>query len=282
MGVGLCDDPYWGGGFAAGDFGDGAPYDWLVRFGHWSVAIQSAIARHHRLQSLGHIGRDWRDGYIVAILVDLYRAKDGAFGIGGHLYCGSPFDRGDPVPLSGEKLNAKRAFGIAIGFGGVCLLFAPALLDHGVGATSLGSQALLLVAAFLYSTTTIMVRLVNPNLHPVAMSFGFVTLAAVFSIPFSIASWPEGGVVLETRHMVAILGLGALCTGLANMLYVLTIRRVGAVFMTNVGNLAPFWSILVGAVAFSEALPATTFIALAIMLVGVWLVQRRGTGDATT
>jgi drug/metabolite transporter (DMT)-like permease len=184
--------------------------------------------------------------------------------------------------VPGEKLNAKRALGIAIGFGGVCLLFAPALMDHGVGATSLASQALLLVAAFLYSTTTIMVRLVNPNLHPVAMSFGFVTLAAVFSIPFSIASWPEGGVVLETRHMVAILGLGALCTGLANMLYVLTIRRVGAVFMTNVGNLAPFWSILVGAVAFSEALPATTFIALAIMLVGVWLVQRRGTGDATT
>jgi drug/metabolite transporter (DMT)-like permease len=179
--------------------------------------------------------------------------------------------------VANEKLNAKRAVGIAIGFGGVCLLFAPALMDHGVGAASIGSQVLLLVAAFLYGTTTVMVRLVNPNLHPVAMSFGFVTLAAIFSIPFSIAAWPDSGVHLETRHIVAVLGLGAFSTGLANMLYVLTIRRVGPVFMSNVGNLAPFWSILVGAVAFGEALPATTFLALTILLLGVWLVQRQGT-----
>ncbi|MFN5271400.1 MAG: EamA family transporter, partial [Hyphomonadaceae bacterium] len=72
------------------------------------------------------------------------------------------------------------------------------------------------------------------------------------------------------------LGLGVLSTGVANLVYVLTIRRVGPVFMSNVGNLAPFWSILVGALAFGEALPATTFAALAILLFGVWLVQRQG------
>jgi drug/metabolite transporter (DMT)-like permease len=81
---------------------------------------------------------------------------------------------------------------------------------------------------------------------------------------------------VEARHVFAILGLGVLSTGVANLVYVLTIRRVGPVFMSNVGNLAPFWSILVGALAFGEALPATTFAALAILLFGVWLVQRQG------
>jgi drug/metabolite transporter (DMT)-like permease len=176
-----------------------------------------------------------------------------------------------------EKLNARRALGVAIGFGGVCLLFAPALLSTGLGGASIQSQILLLVAAFLYGSTSVMVRLVNPSLHPVAMSFGFVTLAAIFSIPFSVASWPGEPIHIEMRHILAILGLGALATGLANLLYVLTIRRVGPNFMSNVGNLAPFWSMLVGAVAFGEALPATAFFALAIMLGGVWLVQRQGT-----
>jgi drug/metabolite transporter (DMT)-like permease len=179
--------------------------------------------------------------------------------------------------VAGEKLNAKRAIGIGIGFGGVCLLFAPTLMDHSIGAASVTSQALLLIAAFLYGATTVMVRLVNPNLHPIAMSFGFVTLAAIFSIPFSIAAWPPEGVNLDTRHLLAVLGLGAFSTGLANMLYVVSIRSVGPVFMSNVGNLAPFWSICVGAIAFGEALPATTFLALAILLAGVWLVQRQGT-----
>ena len=175
-----------------------------------------------------------------------------------------------------EKLNAMRALGVAIGFGGVCLLFAPALSDQSAGATPLLSQGLLLVAAFLYGSTSVMVRLVNPDLHPVAMSFGFVTLAAIFSIPFSIVAWPTQPIEFETRHVLAVLALGAIATGLANLQYVLTIRRVGPIFMSIVGNLAPFWSILVGALAFGETLPATTFLALIILLVGVWLVQRQG------
>ena len=178
--------------------------------------------------------------------------------------------------VASERLNLKRAVGVAVGFGGVCLLFAPALLDHGVAAAPLLPQMLLLLAAVLYGSTSVMVRLVNPSLHPVAMSCGFVLVAALLSVPLAVHAWPDAGIVLETRHILAVLGLGVLSTGVANLVYVLTIRRVGPVFMSNVGNLAPFWSILVGAVAFQEALPATTFAALAILLFGVWLVQRQG------
>jgi drug/metabolite transporter (DMT)-like permease len=176
--------------------------------------------------------------------------------------------------VPGERMTSRRAVGILIGFGGVCLLFGPSLLDHSIGAAPLWSQVLLLVAAGLYGATSVLVRLASPNLHPVAMAFGFITLSAVFSLPMSIAAWPEGGVHLEGRHIAAILALGALATGIANLLYVHTIRRIGPIFMSNVGNLAPFWSIMLGALAFGEALPATTFLALVVLLLGVWLVQR--------
>ncbi len=179
--------------------------------------------------------------------------------------------------VPGERLSFKRAMGVAVGFAGVCLLFAPALFDHGVGATSLTSQFLLLLAAFFYGSASVTVRLVNPNLHPVALSFGFVLIAAIMSLPFAAASWPPGGVVVDMKHGIAVLCLGVFSTGIANLVYVLTIRRVGPVFMSNVGNLAPFWSIGVGAVAFGETLPSTIFAALAILLLGVWLVQRQST-----
>lgn len=174
-----------------------------------------------------------------------------------------------------DRLTMARAIGIAVGFGGVCLLFAPALMDDSATAAPIGAQALLLVAAILYGATSVTVRLANPATHPIAMSFGFLAFAAIVSVPLSIAAWPNEGVVLETRHIFAVLGLGIASTGLANLLYVLSIRRVGPVFMSNVGNLAPFWSILVGSIAFGEALPATAFAALAVILLGVWLVQRR-------
>ncbi|MFN9147553.1 MAG: DMT family transporter, partial [Hyphomonadaceae bacterium] len=174
------------------------------------------------------------------------------------------------------RLHVQRAGGVGVGCVGVCLVCAPALSEQGIGATPVVSQLLLLAAAVLYGSTSVMVRMVNPNLHPVAMSCGFVLVAAILSLPLAIQAWPEGGVHLEARHFFAILGLGVLSTGVANLVYVLTIRRVGPVFMSNVGNLAPFWSILVGALAFGEALPATTFAALAILLFGVWLVQRQG------
>ncbi|GIU66304.1 hypothetical conserved integral membrane protein [Candidatus Phycosocius spiralis] len=176
--------------------------------------------------------------------------------------------------VKSERLNWARALGVALGFGGVCLLFAPALMDHGIGATPLIPQVLLLIAAVLYGATSVMMRLVSPNLHPVAMSFGFVLIAAILSLPFAVAAWPSQGVQVQPYQMGAILALGALSTGLANLLYVLSIRRVGAVFMSNVGNLAPFWSIGIGAIAFGEVLPPTTFAALAILLFGVYLVQR--------
>jgi drug/metabolite transporter (DMT)-like permease len=179
------------------------------------------------------------------------------------------------VFVEGDRLTWSRAIGIGVGFAGVCLLFAPALMDHSLNAAPLGAQGLLLIAAFLYGATSVTVKLANPNTHPIAMSFGFVAFAAMASLPLAAAAWPPTGLVLEGRHIWAVLGLGVASTGIANLLYVMSIRRVGPVFMSNVGNLAPFWSIILGSLAFAEALPPTTFAALAIILAGVWLVQRR-------
>lgn len=180
------------------------------------------------------------------------------------------------VFVPGERLNWRRAAGLVVGFAGVCLLFAPALIEGGVGAASLSDQGLLLLAAVLYGATSVIVRLTGPAMHPVVMAFGYVGFAALMSVPPAVLAWPAGGLPVEALHVAAILGLGIGSTGVANFVYVQAIRRVGPVFMSNVGNLAPFWSLLIGAVFLNEALPSTLYAALAVILLGVWLVQRRG------
>lgn len=180
-----------------------------------------------------------------------------------------------------ERLDATRAAGVAAGFAGICLLFGPALIVGGAAAAPILPQAMLLAAAALYGATSVIVRVTAPDVHPVSMTFAFVFMAALMSTPLALLAWPEGGVdwpdagPQRTALVWSLIGLGAGSTGLANLVYVLSIRRVGPLFMSNVGNLAPFWSICLGFSLFGEALPATTFAALGLLLFGVWLAQRR-------
>jgi drug/metabolite transporter (DMT)-like permease len=181
--------------------------------------------------------------------------------------------------IPAERLDMRRTIGVLVGFVGVCVLFAPALLNKAIGAAPIFDQGLLLVAAILYGTTSFLVRITSPNVHPVVMAFCYVSLAALMAVPLMMWAWPEGGFVgdraIELRHVMAVLGLGVGATGLANLVYVLTIRRVGPVFMSNVGNLAPFWSLAIGVLFLSESLPPTALVALLLLLIGVWLSQRR-------
>jgi drug/metabolite transporter (DMT)-like permease len=175
--------------------------------------------------------------------------------------------------VPGERLNRWRIAGVAAGFAGIAILFAPGLT--GSGGASLGHLAMLLAAAFCYSAAGIMVRLTQPNLHPLAMSAGFVLTSAVAAVPLAWAALPAGGLAVSPGAWAAAAGLGVGSTALGSLLYVVVIRRVGPVFMSSAGNLVPFWSLLLGVVFMGEALPATVFAGLAVIVLGLWLVQRR-------
>lgn len=177
--------------------------------------------------------------------------------------------------VPGEKLDLRRALGVVLGFGGIVVLFAPALLGGGSGGAGLGDQLMLLAAACCYATASILVRLVQPDLHPIAMSFGFVLISAVLGIPFAIAEWPAAGMAPTTVQIACAIGLALGSTALGNVLYVVVVRRVGPVFLANAGNLMPFWSLLLGAGLLGEAVPPTLVAGLAVILVGIWMVRKR-------
>jgi drug/metabolite transporter (DMT)-like permease len=183
------------------------------------------------------------------------------------------------VLVPGEKLSFLRAIGVLLGFCGILVLFAPGLAGAPAAGTSalggLGDQLMLLAAAVFYGTASILVRLVQPNLAPIAMSFGFVLVAALVAVPVAWVVEAPQTLAAPPLQWACAIGLGLGSTALGNLLYVIVIRRVGPVFLSNVGNLVPFWSLLVGAVLLGEALPGTAVAGLAVILAGIWLVQKR-------
>ena len=78
-----------------------------------------------------------------------------------------------------------------------------------------------------------------------------------------------------TQPAIAIVFLGLMPTALAALLRVSIIRRVGSGFMTLTNYQVPLWSMAFGAVLLKEALPPTFFAALALILGGMALSQRR-------
>lgn len=181
------------------------------------------------------------------------------------------------VLVAGERLTLPRIAGVVTGFAGVAVLFVPGLLAHDAGdGLPLLPQLMLLGAAVCYAVSGILVRISGLSVQPLALAFGFCACAALMSVPVAILSgegWPAG---VAAGPVWAVAGLGVFSTGVGALVYVLAIRGVGAVFTSNVGNLAPFWSLLVGAVLLGEHLPATAFVGLVMILAGIIFVQMAG------
>ncbi|MEM1104709.1 MAG: EamA family transporter, partial [Pseudomonadota bacterium] len=71
------------------------------------------------------------------------------------------------------------------------------------------------------------------------------------------------------------IGLGVGPSGIGTLFIVIIIRRVGASFMALANYLTPLYAVGLGALAFAERLDQGVFIALAVILAGVFVSQRK-------
>ena len=174
--------------------------------------------------------------------------------------------------FASEGLNARKLLGFALGFLGVMILLGPEVIS-GAARSSVFAQAGILLATFCYAATAVIMRRA-PAIRPRVFAAGAVLGGAVILTPtllladFAPAYW-------STASLLAIIGLGAGPTGLAGLLIIIMIKRVGAGFMSLANYLTPVIAVIVGAIAFHERLEPHVFAALAIILLGVGLSQQK-------
>ena len=173
--------------------------------------------------------------------------------------------------VPGDALSLRKTLGFLMGFAGALVLLGPGIFAAGSGDLVALGRLACLAAAMCYAISSIATRL-TPAIDAIVLSALGLLLGAVVLIPLMLVV--EGvPTPKEAVPTLAIILLGLVPTAFAALLRVAVIRTAGPSFMTLVNYQVPVWSMILGALILSEALPGRFFAALALILTGLAISQ---------
>lgn len=170
-----------------------------------------------------------------------------------------------------ERLTPGRSLGILVGFAGVFVLIGPNLSDI-TGSSTLGQIAVLL-GVLGYSFGTVLGRRYLQEADGIATAVGQTFVGSLIMVPLALSVDRPFDVDLSMKHAAAWLTLGILASGLAYILYFWLVRSVTATQASIVGYLIPISAVMLGAFVLDERLGANSFAGMALIILGVWIVN---------
>jgi drug/metabolite transporter (DMT)-like permease len=151
----------------------------------------------------------------------------------------------------GDRLNASRALGLAIGFAGVVLLASE--VPGGIGFQSGGSGLAVLAclgATFFYGLAGSFTKRYLQGIPSMVTTSGSLWGASLFLTLPALLLWPDQ--TPPWRAWVALGVAGFLCTALAYVLYFRLMSRTGPARAMTVTYLIPVFANLIGIVVLDE------------------------------
>ena len=151
----------------------------------------------------------------------------------------------------GDKLNATRALGLALGFTGVVLLASavPGGISFKAGGSGLAVAACL-VATFCYGISGSFTKRYLQNVPSLVTTTGSLWGA---SLGLGIPAWLTWPNQAPSMHAWAALGIaGLLCTALAYVLFFRLMTRTGPARAMTVTYLIPVFANLLGVIFLDE------------------------------
>jgi drug/metabolite transporter (DMT)-like permease len=167
-----------------------------------------------------------------------------------------------------QRVSGLRLAGIGVGFLGVALLVGLQRGGDLLGALAAVGTAGCYAVSALYAGRTIR------SVPPLQVSIGQLAVAALVLAPFGIAERPQETPPAGT--IAAMIALGALCSGIAYLLYFRLIASAGASRAILVTYLVPAFALAYGAVFLSEDITASALAGLALILGGTALATGLG------
>jgi drug/metabolite transporter (DMT)-like permease len=173
-----------------------------------------------------------------------------------------------------EKMTARRAFGLGLGFVGVLVILG---VWQSVGASTLIGQLMCFGAALCYGIAIPYQRRVlasrpESGVSLVTGQLIMATLWLVVAAPL-IAGPPPALTSLSWDVVASVAALGALGTGIAFALNFRVIRLKGATTSASVTYLVPIVATVIGVLVLDERLTWHQPVGAAIALLGVALTQ---------
>ncbi|MEV8466436.1 DMT family transporter [Fluviibacterium sp. DFM31] len=176
------------------------------------------------------------------------------------------------VFVPGETMTRWRTLGVLAGFLGVVLLIGPRSLLAG-GGEAMGGRIACIGATLCYACASILTRRCPP-IDPIRLARLMTGIAAIVLVILALIfeGWPTLPAGLP---LLALLWVGVLPTGVANLIRVLIVRSVGPGFMSLTAYQVPVWSVIFGALLLGEPISLNLILAMALILAGIALTRVR-------
>ena len=178
--------------------------------------------------------------------------------------------------LAGRRISRHQAWGMAISYGGVLLVFGHEVklqgADVGLGALLVFLSAVS-YALYLFYSGEMVKRLGALRLVGLATS-----VACVLCIAQYVVLRPLDSVLSVAPQVIWLSVLNAtLCTVLPVMLVMLSIERIGASLAAQAGMVGPMSTMLMGVVLLGEPFTAWLVLGTSLVLAGVAVCSRSKT-----
>ena len=172
--------------------------------------------------------------------------------------------------LYGERIDSRRIVGLLLGFVGVAVLASGKTAGGSVLSAALAGTC----AAFMYGVGGNLIRRHLAGIAPGAVAAATLVCASILLAPLAAATWPT--TPIPALSWASAGALGAVCSGIAYLLYYRLIYRIGAPRAATVSYLVPLFGVVWGWLILGEPLTATMAAAGALILSGVALNQQKG------
>ena len=178
-----------------------------------------------------------------------------------------------------EPFGRLKILGLALATGGALLVISRGQLGGGllhIPATP--GDFLMLLSSLNWALFTVLSKRMMGKLSPTLM----VTYVMIFGWLAVLPLWAGARGWLDLPHLTAagwgsVLFLGLLCSGVAYAFWYDALAVAGATQVATFLYLEPIVTVIVAASLIGEAVTWATLVGGAIILVGVWLVNRRET-----
>lgn len=172
-----------------------------------------------------------------------------------------------------EKLTRRRSAGIVLGLAGVVFLVGVDALQ-GLG-NQVVRQTAVAGGAVCYALAAILARRLVADISTIKRAALTMVFAAVQAGLLALILEQPWQMNAEPEAWGAVVYLGLFPTALAALIYFHLIKIRGATFVSIINYIIPVFGVLWGWWFLDEVLSGGAFVALALILLGIWLTTRR-------
>jgi len=170
-----------------------------------------------------------------------------------------------------EPLTGERAAGVLIGFAGVFVLLGPDL--GAIAESSTLGQLAVIGASLCYATGAVFARRYLQERQPVVFATSQMVVASALLLPVALAVDTPFDLRVSAKAALAWTALGVLSSGLAYIIFFWLIQRIAAMQLSLVAYLIPLVAVFMGWLVLDERLGANSFSGLALIVLGVFIVN---------